>query len=318
MSDGKWLKGLREDMPVVVAARLVLLARLEPVRDRLPKAVFHSEEDAEHIHQLRVSTRRAGAALRIFAECLPRKTHRKVRQILRQVRRAAGAARDWDVFLEALVLRQRKAPPAQKPGLDLLLGIAHGQRMAAQQVLVQATQEPPLDLEGLINDTISALHQPENHPSGYTLWDLAVPTLAEHLGLLDQAARADLQDYDNLHQVRIRGKRLRYAMEIFAPCYDGSFQTKFYPAVEQMQEILGQANDSHVATVRLEGIRSRLQATQPGKWKHYEPALLSLLRHHQRALLQHRQLFVTWWRDWQQSGAEEAFKRLLKSNYQLV
>ncbi len=66
MADGKWLLGLRDDMPVVAAVRHVLMARLSPVREHLTSAVFQADEDPEHVHQLRVATRRAGAALRIF------------------------------------------------------------------------------------------------------------------------------------------------------------------------------------------------------------------------------------------------------------
>ncbi|HWY86919.1 MAG TPA: CHAD domain-containing protein [Gemmataceae bacterium] len=313
MSDGKWLHGLRQDMPVVAAARHVLLARLAPVRDRLPQAVFHADEDPEHVHQLRVSTRRAGAALRIFAACLPAKVYDKVRKKLRAVRRAAGAARDWDVFLDFLAQRQLKAPSVQQPGLDLLLGVAQGARLAAQQVLVQATQHPPLDVDALLQTALAALKMPMDNSATYSLRDMAVPLLTEQLCLLDQAAKGDLHNYEHLHQVRIRGKRLRYAMEVFAGCFGISFQEKYYPAVEEMQEILGQANDSHVAEQRLAAIRSRIKLTQPSTWGRYQPGIDALLRYHRRALPQKRKLFLTWWRDWQQSGAEEAFASLLKS-----
>jgi len=305
-------------MPVVAAARHVLLARLSPVRDRLSQAVFHADEDSEYVHQLRVATRRGGAALWIFAGCLPGKVYNKTRKKLRKVRRAAGAGRDWDVFLESLTERQRKAPQVQHPGLDLLVGIAHGQRMAAQQVLIQATQFPPIDMDAILNDTVTALKLPPDLPPTYSLRDLAIPLLTEQLRLLDLVVQADLEDYENLHQVRIRGKRLRYAMEIFTSCFEKSFQDKYYPAVEEMQEILGHANDSHVAIGRLEAIRARIQATQPGKWKTYQHGIEALLRHHQRTLPLKRKQFLTWWRNWQHSGAEEALAGLLKNVHSLV
>src|SRR3954470_19745556 len=102
MADDKWISDLHGGMPVHAAARRVLEVRLGVVRDRLPWAVHHADEDDEHVHQLRVGTRRAGAALRIFADSLPGKLHKRTRKALRQVRRAAGAARDWDVFLAML------------------------------------------------------------------------------------------------------------------------------------------------------------------------------------------------------------------------
>ena len=312
MSESKWLHGLRPDMPIVAAARHGLLARISPVRDHLSMAVKKADEDPEYVHQLRVSTRRAGAAVRIFATCLPGKVFKEIRRKLRNVRRAAGAARDWDVFLDTLSKRRRRVAAVQQRGIDWLLGFGNGQRQAAQDVLIQATKNPPLDLDKILTKTVSALRLPPGAPPTFSLRDLAIPLLNEHLALLNKAAEENLKDYKNLHQVRIKGKRLRYAMEIFACSFESSFQDNYYPAIEEMQEILGQANDSHVASERLEAIRSRTETDHPGQWERYQPGIEALLRYHQRNLPQKRKLFMTWWRDWQQSGAEEAFSRLLK------
>ena len=46
---------------------------------------------------------------------------------------------------------------------------------------------------------------------------------------------------------RIGAARLRYAMEVFADCFPPPFREVLYPMVEEMQEILGRANDSQVA-----------------------------------------------------------------------
>src|SRR2546426_11365277 len=67
MAEGKWISGLTPTMPVADAARLVLQVRLEVVRDSLPPALHRAEKDSEYVHQLRVGTRRAGAALGVFA-----------------------------------------------------------------------------------------------------------------------------------------------------------------------------------------------------------------------------------------------------------
>ena len=108
-------------------------ARLGVVRDRLPDAVFHAEEDMEYVHQLRVGTRRAAAALRIFRRLLAQAPRRKTRKNLRTLRRSAGEARDWDVFLDMLQTRLARCPLKQRRGLDFLLGFAHWQRVLAQE-----------------------------------------------------------------------------------------------------------------------------------------------------------------------------------------
>src|SRR6266581_4509155 len=97
MFDGKWIEGLGPLLTVAEAARIALQVRLEVVRYFLPLAMHESDRDPEHVHRLRVGTRRAGAALRIFADALPSKLHRKAKKTLRSIRQAAGEARDWDV-----------------------------------------------------------------------------------------------------------------------------------------------------------------------------------------------------------------------------
>src|SRR3954463_3471126 len=90
MVDGKWIEGLGPLLTVAEAARLTLQIRFEVVRYHLPLALQEADRDPEHVHRLRVGTRRAGAALDIFAQTLPDKLLRKARRLLRSLRRAAG------------------------------------------------------------------------------------------------------------------------------------------------------------------------------------------------------------------------------------
>src|SRR5262249_41947919 len=86
MADGKWIRDWEAATPRADAARHVLTVGLEVVRDPLPLVLDQADEDPEHVHQLRVGTRRAGAALEIFAGSLPEKAYRSARKQLRKVR----------------------------------------------------------------------------------------------------------------------------------------------------------------------------------------------------------------------------------------
>ena len=158
-------------------------------------------------------------------------------------------------------------------------------------------------------ETVAAVEQPA--ASVHTLLDLAAPWLSALFGDLKQAAGADLSDYSRLHRVRILGKRLRYAMEVFANCFPRSFREKFYPAVEEMQDILGGANDSYVASQRLQALCAKIQVVQPEDWKRLQPGIEGLLRYHEQRLPEERRRFLGWWRRWQRSGHGAAFTALL-------
>jgi CHAD domain-containing protein len=312
MANGKWISGLTADTPLAGAARRVLTVRFELVHDCLPPAIHEAEEDPEHVHQLRVATRRARAALDVFADCLPSKAYKKARRRLRKLRRAAGEARDWDVFLLTLAERQHKCPAKQRPGLDFLAGHAVARRVTAQEQLVEVGESHPFACDRLLADAVDAIHKPQANGRARTLIDLARPVLSDLLHGLEEAAGCDLHDYANLHQVRIAGKRLRYAMEIFADCFESAFKEALYPAVEQMQDILGNANDSHVAAGRLAELRDQVRSVPAKESKRLLPGIEALLRYHQERLPMEREHFEKWWLQWCDTGGETAFEALLK------
>jgi CHAD domain-containing protein len=309
---GKWISDLKATTPVADAARHVLTVRLEVVRDYLPLALHESDNDPEHVHQLRVATRRARAALDILTCCLPAKVYKSARKHLRNIRRVAGEARDWDVFLSSLTEFSRAHPGKRKPGLDGLVGYAVARRQAAQEQLKATGQHYPFAFDRFLAETVAAVHEPLQ-PNLHMLLDLARPLLTAFLKQLEEAVSRNLEDYEQLHWVRILAKRLRYAMEVFADCFAPAFREQIYPAVEQMQEILGAANDSYVACGKLKAIATRLQALVPLEWKRYRPGLDALLEYHRKRLPEEREHFQDWRARWCQSGGEAAFFALLKN-----
>ncbi|MBI1915093.1 MAG: CHAD domain-containing protein [Planctomycetes bacterium] len=310
MADGKWIEGLGPKAHTAEAARRVLEVRLHVVRICLPLAVHEADRDVEHVHRLRVATRRAGAALKIFRPCLPEKAFRRVRKQLRAMRRAAGEARDWDVFVADLLQRRKQCGVKEQPGLDFLIGHGSEQRDAAQVHLVEAGEEYGPGLAERIDETVKGVREPQHDKTAKMLDDLGRVLLGDLVREFDWAASQNLDDYEHLHRVRILGKQLRYAMEVFADCFSDVFREELYPRVEEMQEVLGNANDSHVASQRLGTLRERLRLKWPEDWKRYQPGLDALLRFHRRRLPRERERFLNWWRRWQTSDSQRLHELL--------
>src|SRR5207244_1516195 len=86
-----------------------------------------------------------------------------------------------------------------------------------------------------------------------------------------------------LHALRIAGKRLRYALEIFADCFPPAMKETVYPAVEHVQEMLGDVQDAIVGLERLAEIRATVGAgegfcfARRGKQQARNPATGALL-----------------------------------------
>src|SRR5262249_15131288 len=153
---------------------------------------------------------------------------------LRKIRRGAGEARDWDVLLAILTERCRERGSKPRAGFDCLVGYVVAKREAAQRQLEQAGADFPFAFDRLLAETVAAVHKPDDS-SHRCLLDLARPWLTAALAKLNHAADQNLEAYEQLHQVRIFGKRLRYAMEVFAACFAREFREHLYVAVEEMQ-----------------------------------------------------------------------------------
>lgn len=298
MADGKWIAGLNPGMAVADAAMAVLSARFAVVREFLPLAVEKPYDDPEYVHQLRVGTRRSGAALRVFRCCLPRKARVAVRDLLRTLRRAAGDARDWDVFLIELPTAKALATAARKPALDFLAGYAMGERSAAQTRLMQAAEVAgPAFMEQ--SEALPALaFPPRGDDAPATFGDLAATHFGELLGAFTAAAEANPTEPVALHQFRILAKRVRYALEIFADCFPPEFRDSVYPAVEEVQELLGGVQDAAVGRDRLAALRERVKLSLPGEWPRLQRGFEALLQTLRARIPAGRKAFQKWRQKW--------------------
>src|SRR5947207_2433260 len=95
---GKLIETLRADMPVPEAVRRVLKQRLRKVVRLVKQVEDDKTPNADIIHQLRVSTRRASAALVVFEPFLEDSSCKRLAKSIGRIRRAAGQVRDWDIF----------------------------------------------------------------------------------------------------------------------------------------------------------------------------------------------------------------------------
>lgn len=287
MANDKWIEGLDADRPIAEAARLALAVRLESVRERIefrPETPF---ADADAVHQLRVATRRARAALDAFDICLPKKAGKRTRRALRALRQAAGEVRDCDILIA--FLRDLAAPV-------VLIGFALGLRSAAQERLEWALEKHATELKELCTTLPEQARKPDDDETK-TLGDLAAG-FPEQL----EAFTADHQQTD-LHRIRIDGKRLRYAMELFAHCLDPTLRDRLYPTVCALQDHLGALQDATAAIERLDSLRE-LKPIARSEWPRLQPGIAKVmrgLREKQRAA---RAAFRKWKSEWKQLVSE--------------
>jgi len=282
----KWISA-QGDEPVTEVAVRALRSRLEPVQEYLPLAANQHEEDIEYIHQLRVWTRRADAAIEMYRELLPEWRAAWIEEQLGRIRKATNAARDADVFA-------RRLEDDQAPGAARLLKHVLEQRTEVQQRVLEV-YERLTKKKGRFGRRVEKLlkrvrlrgkRQKSQEPT-YRAW--AENHLRPVLDEFFELAAGDLNDTDSLHQFRIVGKKLRYAMELLSAAFDSELRRNAYPLLETLQDRLGKVNDHASALVR---IQHWIEESDDSKKAKY---LGEMLQSEQDALQQSRRQFSAWW-----------------------
>jgi len=245
LTGGKWGKGFSANQSVRKAARCILEARLKAIWHWLPLAAEKSDEDAEYVHQLRISVRRAAQALRMFADLLPDDLREAVRARLRQIRLAADGARNWDV------LRACFAHSAASPAEGVTARFAaqtQQRRREAQQPLVDVYHElTAAGFAAQIDALLSALQSSRKGKADRSFRQQARRYLRPVLKKFFKAAAAGVSNDEALHRLRLRTKKLRYTMELVAVAFAPGFRRRLYPRISMLQDMMGTVTD-HATT----------------------------------------------------------------------
>lgn len=272
----KWLPDVSSDDRTADVAARALANRLDAVRRYLKRVTRTA--DAEDAHQLRVWARRADAALRLYADLLPPKAVRWFGKWLRHLRKAAGRVRDSDVLA-----RRVAGPDDHRPiqlRADRRRGIKKVRRLAGQLVGGRRLRRKTRKLLARIGEKLAGAER---------FGDRARASLRPRVGAFFAACPPPGADDAALHRFRIRGKELRYALELLAGAFPPAFRDELYPVVATLQERLGLVNDLATAQRRLQ------------KWldETGDPATVSHLYRRSAAigeeLVQARVEYHRWW-----------------------
>lgn len=233
---------LEPGMAPLEGFRLIAISCLEHLQHNHAGAA--DTDDPEYIHQMRVATRRLRAALRLFGPMLPEDFADALLPPLREHMRLLGAARDMDVLLDEIAAPVMAALAAE-PRLAALVGVVTERRFrhrnAAKQALRAAAFGQFILLAGEALHRLPARQTPAEPESLAAFAGRRVKRLHRKVRRLADAAAAD--DPSSLHALRIGIKRLRYALEFFAPLTRGKRHRARIAELAALQDALGKIND---------------------------------------------------------------------------
>lgn len=221
-------------------------------------ALVRSAQPIEAIHQMRVASRRMRAALQIFSDVLPRAKARQWRTQVRRVTRALGEARDMDVQIQFIDERLAQTTDRKlRPGLARLRLRLQQQRDQLQGPVLKAMDrleasglffQMPRDLHSLAVEAQTAGSVDQADEPARFGRNVIAHRLDELLGYQQFVNQPHMAE--QLHEMRIATKRLRYTMEIFAECFEGHVDQSIR-RVRRLQNQLGDLHDMDVWIARL-------------------------------------------------------------------
>jgi CHAD domain-containing protein len=211
--------------------------------------VAREGEDPEGVHQMRVAVRRIRAALKAEGATLG-ETVDQLQEELKWLGGVLGAVRDLDVQLEHLHRQSADFEPEEQVAVGKLLkGLVLDRRRARQRMLGALRSRRYTALLG----ALTAAARSEAPLDGAVVGKKQ--RTAELIDLIKQPFRKLLKAAngldgdppdDDLHALRIRGKRLRYAAELAEPA-GGKPVRKLIRATKEFQDVLGDHQDAVVA-----------------------------------------------------------------------
>jgi len=276
----------RADALAPTVARQVVKQRVQAAVRCWERVAKRDKPRVDDIHQLRVWSRRAMAAVELFSPLVAPQAAAELLGILNKARKRAGNARDYDVLQKKLdkqsredlshaleVLKTRRAHAADKLRKSYRKQVHSGKIQDLQRELPKA---------GSAGDNG---HAPL--PVKFGPWFLqhfadATVDFATQL----RPAKPSLR---RIHPLRIEGKLIRYALEIGLPSLPKQQGKQLYASLEELQEQLGEICDHLAFAEQFRELAADLKARQRDR------VLKEAARHDRQAKAGFTK-FGRWWR----------------------
>lgn len=209
-------------------------------------------DDPEQLHDLRVTTRRIDATLKMLRQYLPAPLVR-TRATLRKLLEIFGTVRDLDVQLGQFEAFAIELPASERAAFEPLGRHLHSERDQARTQMLHALNSPETircidTLRRTLADPATSL----NHGNDAAAVAIAPQLIRQRYRKVRNAAKrlTAHSSLDEYHSVRRRGKKLRYAIESVAAIY-GKPADEALRALRRLQDEFGAQQDAHVAQNRL-------------------------------------------------------------------
>ena len=267
---------------IVLKSQLILLAHDATVDDAIAAIITNTRDhwavneaaarqgrDVEGVHQVRVSLRRIRSALSLFKTFIPETQRQWLNGEARWLHNELGAVRDLDVFAAKFL------PTAT-------LDVPHPQNMRTIKKALRAARHLAQDRASTALESMRsrrfmrrletwlagrgwrvAMENEVKNARTSLVRDSALRALNKRLiKILAHGKRLDTLSVEQLHEIRISVKKIRYGTEFFQTVLPKRCATKLASILKDLQDSLGYLNDLVVAEQLLGQLAAAVKNTK--------------------------------------------------------
>ena len=227
--------------------------------------------DPEFLHDLRVAVRRSRSVQRELKGVFPAERLRHFRGEFKWIQQMTGDSRDLDVYVMDFGTMREMVPEAMRDQLEPVLKVLKSRRIAARREMVRglrsdrATQLPRewsafLDeLAGLPDDNA----RPDAQRAIGELSGARIRKVYRHMVRMGSAINSNTPA-EEYHELRKKGKELRYLLELFGlALFPGDVVKPMIKTLKALQDVLGRHQDREVQVATLRALGEEV-SSRPG------------------------------------------------------
>ncbi len=255
---------------VAIARRLVAVIEVN-----LPGTL--DDVDSEFLHDLRVAVRRSRALQRELAGVFAPEPLRVFRDGFRELQAITGPTRDLDVQLLEFGDLAAGLPAAEAGDVVPLRRLLEQHLAVARAVMVAELRSPAtralLDNWAEILDGLVDSDEAGRPDAARPIADVAGERIAKvYRRMVKMGTRIDDDSpAESLHDLRKKGKELRYLLEFFASIYPAEVVKPMVTSLKALQDVLGRFQDREVQADLLRSLGDEVAALEGGA-----PALMAM------------------------------------------
>lgn len=217
---------------------------------RQNEAGIVSDIDTEFLHDYRIALRKIRSVLSLFKGVYDEEQTQQLKARFSALMAPTGRLRDLDVYLLEQGDFYKLVPDSLHGGLDRMFAMFADERQEAQKTLSSHLRSKSYEaeiakLEKLFDSRKTLKRGPNADLPAYDYACKLIWKRYRKICTIAAGIHADTDD-EEVHELRIHCKKLRYLMEFFAPVFPKSAFKSLIKPLKRLQDNLGLFNDYSV------------------------------------------------------------------------